>query len=231
MGVAGTLHLVVFGLLLPLAAFAGKRKLEKSDELPPRGAYFASALLQLVLFGSISAAVARFEGIWIFPPAHFTAQAIGLAAGIFALHAFVGQYRARLRVRQRDRKLWLLMPMNGPERAQWVGIALAAALGEEITYRGVLIELVQRLGAGFPLAVAICALGFGLAPAMQGWKAVAIITAYAVWMHLLVALSGSLYLGMLVHFLHDLWIGLFVAWLAKREGWDPQVQAAGNGSP
>jgi len=231
MGIAGWFHLVAFGLLIPLAAFQGKRKLEKGTKLPPKRAYLASVLLNLVLFGTVSAAVARIEGVWIFPPLHFTARAVVFAIGLFALHALVGQYRARLRVRKRDPKLWLMMPTDGAERALWIAISLAAAVGEEITYRGVLIELVQRMGVEFPLAVALCALAFGLAHSTQSWTAAAIITGYAVLMHLLVAYSGSLYLGMVLHFLHDLWIGLFVAWLAKRQGWNPQPYAAGSGSP
>jgi hypothetical protein len=180
--------------------------------------------------------VARIEGIRILPPPAFTARAIAFAAAVFAVHAVVGFHRSRLRVRRRDSKLWLVMPTDGVERAFWVCISLAAAVGEEITYRGVLIELVQRMGAGFPLAVALCALAFGLSHSTQSWTAAAIITGYAVLMHLLVACSGSLYLGMVLHFLHDLWIGFFVAWLARRDGWNPQPYAegppaAGSGSP
>jgi membrane protease YdiL (CAAX protease family) len=228
MGIAGWIHLAVFGLLLPLAAFRGKRKLEQGLKLPPKRAYMASVVLQLVLFGTLSAAVARIEWIWIFPPLRVTAQAVGLAAAIFALHAVVGFFRVRLRVHRRDPKLWLMMPTDGAERALWIAISLAAAVGEEITYRGVLIELVQRAGVGFPFAVALCALAFGLAHSTQSWTAAAIITGYAVLMHLLVAYSGSLYLGMALHFLHDLWIGLFVAWLARRQNWNPQPYSGGE---
>jgi membrane protease YdiL (CAAX protease family) len=236
MGVAGWIHLALFGLLLPLLAFRGKRKLEKGTKLPPKRDYLISLVVQLVIVGALSAAVARLEGIRILPPPAFTAKAIAFAVAVFAVHAVIGQYRTRLRVRRRDPKLWLMMPTDGVERALWVCISLAAAVGEEITYRGVLIELVQRMGVGFPLAVALCALAFGLAHSTQSWTAAAIITGYAVLMHLLVALSGSLYLGMVVHFLHDLWIGLFVAWLAKRQGWKPEpyaeaVPEAGSGSP
>jgi membrane protease YdiL (CAAX protease family) len=232
MGVAGWVHLALFGLLLPLAAFAGKRKLEGGTRLPPKRAFLTSVVLQLVIFGAVSFLIARLEWIPLFPAFSFTGQAIAFAVGLFALHALIGQYRSRLRVRRRDPKLWLMMPTDGVERALWIGIALAAAVGEEITYRGVLIELVQRLGVGFPVAVALCALAFGLAHSTQSWTAAAIITGYAVLMHLLVAYSGSLYLGMVVHFLHDLWIGLFVAWLAKRAGWNPDpYPAAGSGSP
>ena len=223
MGIAGGLHLFCYGLLLPFAAIRSKRKLEKGTKLPPRRAYFASVLLQLFVFGAFSALVARIEWVWIFPPVVFTAGAIAFAAAVFAVHAVVGFFRARMRVRRRDPKLWLILPSDGAERALWVAISLAAAVGEEITYRGVLIELVQRLGAGFPLAVVLCSIAFGLAHATQSWTVTAIVTGYAVLMHLLVAYSGSLYLAMGVHFLHDLWIGLFVAWLAKRQGWEPQL--------
>lgn len=230
MGIAGWFHLVTFGLLLPLAAFKGKRRLEQGTKLPPKRAYLTSVVLQLLIFGSISFLVARFEWIALFPAFSFTGKAVAFAVAVFALHALVGQYRVRLRVRKRDPKLWLMMPTDGVERALWIAISLAAAVGEEITYRGVLIELVQRLGAGYPLAVVVCAIAFGLAHSTQSWTAAAIITGYAVLMHLLVAYSGSLYLGMALHFLHDLWIGLFVAWLAKREGWDPQPYQGKVGS-
>jgi membrane protease YdiL (CAAX protease family) len=237
MGIAGWFHVAAFGLLFPLLSFRGKRKLEKGGaKLPPKRAYLASLLVQLLILGSISAAVARFEGIRILLPLAFTGGAIAFALGVFAVHAVVGFFRSRLRVRRRDPKLWLVTPNDGVERALWVCISLAAALGEEIAYRGVLIELVQRMGAGFPLAVALCALAFGLSHSTQSWTAAAIITGYAVLMHLLAAYSGSLYLGMAVHFLHDLWIGLFIAWMARREGWKPQLYAeavpeAGSGSP
>src|SRR5689334_13026403 len=223
MGVAGWFHVAAFGLLLPLAAFRGKRKLERgSAKLPQKRDYLLSVLLQILIFGAVSVVVARFEHVWIFPPLRVTSLAALCAAAVFGVHAVVGFLRVRLRVRRRDPKLWLMMPTDRAERALWIGISLAAALCEEITYRGVLIELVQRMGASFPLAVALCALAFGLAHSTQSWTAAAIITGYAVLMHLLASYSGSLYLNMLLHFLHDLWIGLYVAWLAKRQGWKPE---------
>lgn len=237
MGVAGWLHVAAFGLLLPLVALRGKRKLEQGQmKLPPKRAYLTSLLVQVLMVGALSSAVAWIEGVQILRPPAFTVTALAFALVVFAVHAVVGFFRSRLRVRRRDPKLWLTMPTDGVERALWVCISLAAGVGEEITYRGVLIELVQRLGASFPLAVALCALAFGLAHATRSWTSVAIITGYAVLMHLLVACSGSLYLAMAVHFLHDLWIGLFIAWMAKREGWNPTPYAeampdASSGSP
>lgn len=226
MGVAGVAHLGLFGVLLPWGVLRAKRRLARGAGRPPRDRYFLSVILEQLIFLSVSLAVSKLEWIPVFTAPILTPATLGLTAALFAMHAVVGIYRARLRVRRRDPGLWRIAPQTGKERGLWATISLLAGVGEEITYRGVFVTLLQRLTHSFPVAAGLSAIVFGVSHATQGWTVAAIVAGYAVGWHLLAWLSGSLVLGMLVHVVHDLWIGFYVGHRVAREGGDPQEPTA-----
>ena len=122
----------------------------------------------------------------------------GAAAGVVGS---VGS-SARRRVRRYSRALARaggfrgVGPRDAGERGLWVGVSLAAAVSEEVTYRGVMYALLLRLTHD-PLtaAVATAAL-FGAAHAVQGARGVLAIGAISLGLQGLVLLAGSLYVAM-----------------------------------
>lgn len=232
-GTAGWIHLLIFGLVLPYGAWRSKRRLASGRKLPPRDRYFTGVLFQQLVFVAISLLVAKKEWIPLFKAPKLTATTVGLTVALFVLQAAVGLHRVRMRVARRDPKVALVSPTNGRERGLWASISLAAGVGEEITYRGVFLTLLQRWTGSLPASAGIASVVFALAHLTQGWVVAAIVFGYTLVYHAIVHLSGSLFLVMAIHVAHDLWIGLYVGRLVRRSGWDLDagVQPAAPAAP
>ena len=83
-GAPGALHLIVFGVLLPIAAWRSAQRIDHVP-LPPRKRYYVSVLVQQALFGAFSLWVATRLGIELFPPLHLSALALVAGAALLAL--------------------------------------------------------------------------------------------------------------------------------------------------
>jgi hypothetical protein len=117
------------------------------------------------------------------------------------------------------------MPSDRRERAMWLGLSALAAVGEEISWRGVQMTLLLR-ATGAPLGAAgVCAATFGASHIVQGWQSAAIIAVFALAFHGIVWLSGSLYVAMAVHFLYDMTAGLTYGKLGRELGYDASPAA------
>ncbi len=227
---AGYLHLLVFGVLIPISAIRSKKLIE-SHPLPPRRKYFISVLVQTACFAFFSIFVARQNWIEIFPQSTPPARAI-LAGCIFlAIAVPYGWTRWRKAVKERKRIVALFMPTNARENALWIGTAVIAGFGEEITWRGVQTALLARLTGSFIIAAAICVVMFAISHALQGWKSVGVIMIFAAAFHVLVWLAGSLYVAMTVHFIYDLVAGFAYARLARKLGYVPEEATGAAPAP
>jgi membrane protease YdiL (CAAX protease family) len=109
---------------------------------------------------------------------------------------------------QRRRRLYLLVPHDGRGLGWWLSVSLAAGIGEEIAYRGVMFTLFFWLTSDWWGAAMICALFFALGHMVQGWKSAATIFFFGLGLHLLVRVTGALYVAIGVHFLYDLMAGI-----------------------
>ncbi len=74
------------------------------------------------------------------------------------------------------------------------------------------------LTGSLAMALALSVLSFALAHAIQGVKSVLAIAGIAAAFHVLVFVSGSLYVGMFVHFLYDVIAGFTYAQFARDLG-------------
>jgi membrane protease YdiL (CAAX protease family) len=228
-GPAGWLHLGLFGVLLTLAAFRSRSRLAIAP-LPPLPGHLRSVLVQQVAFATISLLIARREWIPLHPDARPSSAAVGL--GILVLGAMIACMRPRWRkaVLERKRVLALVMPRTPAEKRLWAAISLAAGIGEEITYRGVMFVLLWRLtGSGWAAAL-VGASVFGLGHIMQGWAGVAVTTAFGLAFQGLAAMSGSLLVPMAVHVLYDLTAGFSYARLGRELGYPEEGNEAGAAS-
>ena len=84
---------------------------------------------------------------------------------------------------------------------------------EEITYRGVMFALLLAMTRNWWTAVAICVVFFALGHANQGLLRMSFVGAIAVGCHVLVWMTGALYLSMAVHFAYDFIAGIvYLRW-------------------
>jgi membrane protease YdiL (CAAX protease family) len=122
--------------------------------------------------------------------------------------------RARRRTRDHFRRHAPFLPENQREWRAFRGVALSAAVGEEVVFRGFFITYVLAVlgdGAwGIVAALLAPTFVFAASHAYQGWKAVIKIALLSLAFAALFLLSGSLLLPVVLHLLVDLAGG----WLA-----------------
>ena len=214
-GVAlGAVHLVFFGLVVPVVAIRSRRTLANRF-LAPRKRQYRAMIIQLAMFAGFSLLVAFYSSVELFPRRLPSME--GAAAGVVVLVMTVLVMRPlwRKAVEEYQRIVYLFMPSDRTERLLWIVAAALAGFGEEVTWRGVQTALLTRLTGSAAAAIALCIAMFALSHVEQGWKSVIIIAPFAAAFHLLVWLSGSLYVAMAVHFLYDSIAGLAYARLGR----------------
>jgi hypothetical protein len=99
----------------------------------------------------------------------------------------------------------------------WLAANLSAAVGEELAYRGALVELLTPW-LGSAAAVALSAALFGLSHLTQGWRGAAFSTVQALALQGLVILGGGLGLAIVAHFAYDIGAHLLGRRLARASG-------------
>jgi membrane protease YdiL (CAAX protease family) len=226
-GTAGYLHLLVFCAVMPWLAVDSSRKM-MAAEYPPRRHYFASVIFQQIFFASFSILVARLEWIELFrlpdDPAGSASIGIASLAGMIALML----PRWRRNVEKRDRKLYFFMPRTGDEKATWAFVSMLAGVSEEITYRAVMFVLLRRLTGDGLAAALICAAIFAFCHYVQGPKSMIVIFLLALGFQAMFHFTGSLLVGMGVHFLYDLTAGLMYSHYGEKLGYPIEGISAGE---
>jgi membrane protease YdiL (CAAX protease family) len=97
----------------------------------------------------------------------------------------------------------LLLPRNAGERLLWLALSATAALGEEAIFRGFVMTRLYRLFKRWTPAVALSAIGFGLAHLYQGWAGILLTAGYGVVFSLAFIKRQSLWPCIVAHFLQD----------------------------
>lgn len=213
-GPVGFWYLALFGGLIPVAAIRSKRLLD-ARPLPPRKRYFASVILQQLVFLAITLATAWYLGLDL--PGIYRPTPGNLATAALMLALAVGLLRPRWRsqVERRVRRVQLITPVDAADHGLWALISLLAGIGEELCYRGVMFELLGRLTGSVPAAVGLASLAFAGGHALQGWRSAAVTGIFALGFHGLVLQSGSLIPAMVVHAGYDLIAGFSYGRLAR----------------
>jgi membrane protease YdiL (CAAX protease family) len=221
---AGWVHLVYFGVVLPVFAVTQARKFAQAHKaLPNRVHQFRNTSLTLAAFGGLSLFVARSEGMELFPRTMPSWRAFGAGLLMYFIAVVAMRPRWRKAVERRARVVYLFMPTNATERFWWIVVAVLAGVSEEITWRGVQAGLAYKLLGTASLGAICCAASFGFGHIIQGWKGACIILVFALAFHLLVWLSGSLYIAMAVHIIYDITAGLNYSRLGKELGYTPET--------
>ncbi|HSP35762.1 MAG TPA: CPBP family intramembrane glutamic endopeptidase [Thermoanaerobaculia bacterium] len=217
-GVAGFSHLLFFGIIVPAGAIRSKKLLEHILDMP-RQRFFRGVMLQVAALTLISLIVARFEHVTVFPHRLPPVNAVVAGVVVLAIAIAFGWTQWTKAVKERKPVIVLFMPLDARERLWWVAAAALAGFGEELTWRGVQTVLLTRLFHNYFAAVAVCVVMFAIAHAIQGWESTAIIAVFAAAFHVIVWMSGSLYVAMIVHFIYDLIAGFSYAHLARKLGY------------
>lgn len=122
----------------------------------------------------------------------------------------------RENVRQQAENVADLMPRTQADMYLFGGVSLTAGFCEEFLFRGYFIWALAPW-LGWWGAAGLSVLIFAIAHAYQGWSGVLRTGIVGAFFTLIVAISGSLWPAMILHFLWDLGMGM-IAWLALREG-------------
>ena len=223
LGPAGWVHILYFGVVIPaLAVLSRRRMVGGRTSLPPRLAHFKSTAINLAIFGGMSLAVARLQGIELFP-----AEGVHLLRGLLAgaaLHAAAVAFmrpRWRRAVERQAPAVHFFIAESRAERGWWLIVSALAGVSEEITWRGVQTALLVALTGNPAAAALLSALSFGGAHMMQNWKSAALIVLFGLGFQAVVWISGSLYLAMAVHVAYDLTAGFTYGRLARELGYTP----------
>jgi membrane protease YdiL (CAAX protease family) len=178
-------------------------------------------ILQLALFAGFSLVTARSAGIEVFPRRVPPTASTAAAVAVLILTVLVMRPRWRRAVQERRRIIYYFMPSDRSERVLWIAVSALAGFGEELTWRGVQTALLVAVTGSRAAGIAISIAMFAVSHVQQGWKSVFIIVPFAAALHLLVTLSGSLYLAMGVHFLYDAVAGFTYGHLGRQLEYTP----------
>ncbi len=214
----GWVFLFLATVYIPFAAIRGARRVRQPGGTPTRVQHLVSVVITqgMGLFVALSAA--RYEYIELFPSPHVGWKNAAMAAAFLVPTLATLPLRWSWRSREEKQRMMWMLPNKPSDLAWWVGVSLVAGIVEEIVYRGVMVELWQRvLGSWWP-AVLVCSAAFALAHFVQGVRTVVIIGLFAIGNHLIVRASGDLYTAMAIHFVYDLLAGVILLRLATRDG-------------
>lgn len=227
-GYAGWAFLLVVGLAVPWGAGYSARAIGR-EVLPPRRLFLLSVIVQQLLLLALALWTAGRESIHIAWGVTSAGSAAAWAGLLVVALVLAGRPMWRAAVQRRDRLAYFTMPRTRGERALWVGVSLAAGVGEEVAYRGVLFALLLRLfGSPVPAAI-VAAIAFGGAHIVQGGRATAILIGVALVFQAFVWQTGGLAAAIAVHAAYDVVAGLAYGRYGERLGYPVEgVPVAGG---
>ena len=205
--------LFIFGVFVPYISFKSGRRIRTGAPIPPRRRIFKNILVMQILFLLISLFTARNRGIELFPPGRLSSGALVFAIGMLGIGLSVMSLLWRRSSEDEKRRALQTRPNDAKDLRWWFLVSLAAGIVEEITYRGVMFALLLVMTRNWWTAVAICVVFFALGHANQGLLRMSFVGAIAVGCHVLVWMTGTLYLAMAVHFAYDFLAGIvYLRW-------------------
>jgi membrane protease YdiL (CAAX protease family) len=215
---AGAVFLFLVTVFLPFAAVRSALRVRAPGGTPTRTQHLVSVFVTQAMGLFVALMAATYEEVDLFPPPNLGWKNLAMAVAFLAPSLGTLPLRWSWRSREEKRRMMWMLPNRTSDLSWWLLVSLVAGVVEEIVYRGVMLQLWERvLGSWWP-AVAICAVAFALAHWVQGPRTVAIIVLLAVGNHLVVRASGDLYTAMAIHVTYDLLAGVVLLSLARRDG-------------
>lgn len=221
-GIAAWVFLLVVCVLIPLSAIHQHRQ-----EPVPRGdvapsALYVSGLVTHAVLLLLVWLVARSASVTIFPAYRLQLWHVGVGALSLAMSlALVFRNKAMDAVeRQRAKQI---APRTRKDLALFYVLSVSAGFTEEMAYRGVLFLLLHALTGSFIAAAILGGMVFGVGHLVQGPKASGIAALMGVRDHVVAGLTGTLWIVIAAHILHDMIAGTV---LRARMAAEPDVALA-----
>lgn len=202
--------LVLTAGVMPTASVALLKRLRSGRPLAPKWRRELGTIVGLLVIGGAAQWSALRHGIELWPrqwPPGMVAFYALLFLGVMLSASLRGLKRAP---EERRRHLFLFLPATKLELWLWLPVSLGAGIAEEMAYRGVLVQLLRQWSHSMALALVGSIFLFALAHLYQGRKAMLGVAYLAAVFHVLVWVSGSLYIAMFVHAGYDFGMGLFL---------------------
>ena len=200
-------YLILVCAVLPLLAWASKRKIDQGFVIPRLPLYFEALILQTLLLG-ISYGVATLAGITLFRRTGVEIADVLLVFAVLALALMAMIAGWRVAKPDARRRVSILIPATRTERAFWIILSVAAGVSEEVAFRGVLPRILERMTGSLWIAFLVSATAFALAHLLQGWTSALFVGIFGLIFHLLVWTTGALWTAIVVHVLYDIVAGL-----------------------
>lgn len=213
---AAWVFLVIVCVLLPLGVVRQHRRLTTATLDVTRMRIYASAIGTHAIFLVMVWVVTRTGRLDLMPPYQPSALhlVIGLVALALGLLPLLGRFRLNDPVAlERTR---LIAPRTGREFVVFYLVSITAGVAEELTYRGLLFTLLSAL-SGWWMAALVASAVFGIVHLFQGWKSAGIAALMGLREQLVVGFTGTLWIAIAVHALHDAIAGTVIAVRARRE--------------
>jgi membrane protease YdiL (CAAX protease family) len=206
----GFMLLAFAGVFLPILIIKSARRLGTGPLPISRSRFYRQTIIFQLVLAAIAAWTAYTHGILAMPLPQRPLIAWSAAALMYVLTVLTLKLRWASRSDASKQRLYDILPHNASEMVPYVFICIVAGTCEELVYRGVMTELLQRV-IGFAIVTIIAiAISFAAAHAMQGLRSMAGIFIIALACHALVWLAQSLIPVMAVHFAYDLTAGMLI---------------------
>jgi membrane protease YdiL (CAAX protease family) len=172
---------------------------------------YVSTGIQLIFLGALALFAAWHNYLPLFPHTVIGLKAIGIGIAAFILKIGYFFFRFKSGKHKDSASLQFIAPQTQNEKILYVAMALMAGIFEEIAYRGVGFQLFSWITNSYFIGAFLSAIAFGLAHIVQGRSAVFAVILHALVDQLVVYLTGTLYIVMVIHFVYDAIVGLFLS--------------------
>jgi uncharacterized protein len=226
-GFAQTLFAIALVAVFPLIDLPSMRRLKRFSSGPARLALYRRSVVSTWAFTIAAVALTSLDTLLIVPRQPGDASWLD---GYLIIHIVITLCIALLfawvlwpsvqcafdkRIRQqyfqayRSAAIRFLLPVSRQERIWWVLLSLTAGIGEELLYRGFVLQYLRGHLVGGPalsltLAWLLSSLAFGIGHIYQGTRGVVETTAAGLTFGLLAILTGNLALPIVLHCIIDL---------------------------
>lgn len=140
-----------------------------------------------------------------------------IVAALVLLGVLMLRWRWPSRTTANKYRLYSILPHSAREFPSYLVLCLAAGIGEEVVYRGMLFAILAYLTGSQLAAVLIASVVFALAHAVQGLRGVVAIFLIALAAHGLVLFAHSLLPAILAHTVYDAVAGWLIPRLYERD--------------
>ncbi len=224
--VAGTLHTIVFLLLLAVTTTIGYFSIHRTGAVhqPNHLVFYLTTMVwEWILFAYIYWGLRRhgksFRNIagesWKGAGAFFRDLGIAFVFWIVAL-LVLSVVASLLRARGMTEAARLLAPQGVLESVVWIALAVTAGICEETMFRGYLQRQFVAWTRSVPAGVLLSAVLFGAGHAYQGLRAMAVIGVYGLMFGILAEARKNLRPGMMAHAWHDIITELIIRFLTVK---------------